>query len=394
MIERNQLANIIKVISAYSCSKPLHFFLKTYFLQHRNMGSRDRNIMRTYVYNYFRLGTSFDSTSIEEKIAIATFLLTSDNNSLSDYCIGNYSLLDHSKIILSLDEKIKFVSEKYPGFTFENIFAFSNYLSPEINLIDFSKSFLIQPDVWIRIRKSNYREVIRELDENKIEFTIVHEMKNSLGFKNSVKLDQLRSFKKGYFEIQDISSQKTGDYFQPHSNEKWWDCCAGSGGKSLMLAEQGENIKITATDNRDSILKNLHERFKKAQLSNYKIKNADLIKPESGSEAPNYYDGIIADVPCSGSGTWSRTPEMLFCFKENEIEKYASLQKNILRNVVTSLKKGKPLIYITCSVFKKENEEVIDYVVHNLNLNIERSEYLIGYRSKADTLFVARFLKK
>ena len=104
-------------------------------------------------------------------------------------------------------------------------------------------------------------------------------------------------------------------------------------------------------------------------------------------------DGIILDAPCSGSGTWSRTPEMLSQFNESQIEKFIYLQRTIAENAVQFLKPGCPLVYITCSVFKEENEEAVAYFLANLPLKLEKMELIKGYESKADTMFVARFLK-
>jgi len=55
---------------------------------------------------------------------------------------------------------------------------------------------------------------------------------------------------------------------------------------------------------------------------------------------------------------------------------------------------GKPLIYITCSIFKAENEDVVNYIVDNFGFEIERMDYLKGYEEKADSMFVARLIKR
>lgn len=103
---------------------------------------------------------------------------------------------------------------------------------------------------------------------------------------------------------------------------------------------------------------------------------------------------IIADVPCSGSGTWARTPEQLTYFSEKRIAKYASLQKKIVKNAIVKLKAGGYFLYITCSVFKMENEENVDFIHEQLHLKLVESRYLKGYEIQADTLFAALFIKE
>jgi 16S rRNA (cytosine967-C5)-methyltransferase len=118
----------------------------------------------------------------------------------------------------------------------------------------------------------------------------------------------------------------------------------------------------------------------------------DLSKPDTIIPDPfkdKKFDIVICDAPCTGSGTWGRTPEHLYFFEEKKIAYYSGLQMNILKNVIPYLKNGGKLLYITCSVFKKENEDVISFLIENSTLKVEKMEILKGYDKKADTMFVA-----
>jgi 16S rRNA (cytosine967-C5)-methyltransferase len=70
------------------------------------------------------------------------------------------------------------------------------------------------------------------------------------------------------------------------------------------------------------------------------------------------------------------------------------LQKGIAANIIKYLKKDKPLIYMTCSVFKAENEAVVKYLTDKFDLKLERMELIRGYNNKADSMFVARLIKQ
>jgi 16S rRNA (cytosine967-C5)-methyltransferase len=146
------------------------------------------------------------------------------------------------------------------------------------------------------------------------------------------------------------------------------------------------------SDKRKNILKNLDARFVKAGIKSYNSFIADL-SANSFSIDKNSFDLIIADVPCSGSGTWARTPEQLKFFRQEKIEQYALLQQQIISNVISSLAKGGYMLYITCSVFARENEENVNFIQKNLNLQLIKSDYLKGYQMQADTLFAALFRK-
>jgi len=173
---------------------------------------------------------------------------------------------------------------------------------------------------------------------------------------------------------------------------KIWDCCAASGGKSLMLNDIDPDIELTVSDVRESILANLKKRFEKAGIQNYTSFINDLSQPNFKPQITNF-DLIICDAPCTGSGTWSRTPEQIYFFDEKRIEQYALLQKKIVSTIIPRLKIEGCLLYITCSVFKKENEEVVEFIQSNSELELIKMELLKGYDKKADTMFAALFKK-
>jgi len=213
--------------------------------------------------------------------------------------------------------------------------------------------------------------------------------------------------------VQDLNSQRTGKFFKNLELEasgaelKVWDCCAGSGGKSLLLHDIDPGATLTVSDIRESILFNLKQRFAKAGIKNYTSFTADLTNLNFSKSVPadksqislkvrqdsigESFDLVICDVPCTGSGTWSRTPEQLYFFNDKKIDQYALLQKKIVSTIVAMLKKNGWLLYVTCSVFKKENEDVVEFMRSNSELELIEMELLKGYEEKADTMFAALF---
>ena len=383
----HQIRAFEQIVESYDGLLPLHRFLVTYYKKNKKMGSSDRRWATRYVYNYFRLGKALIGESPVQRLAIADFLC-SDSPSL---VIENYLPDLQEQVNLPVQAKITLIKDRYPSFNLRTVFPFPpELLSDTLDLDAFYASFFTQPDLFIRVQNNHAQKLLSTLKAADVS---VHEIsETTFALPNGTKLENIIPEQKHY-QIQDLSSQKTGQYFQPQPHDYWWDCCAASGGKSLLLHDLQPKIELLVTDVRENSLRNLDERFEVAGLKKYQKKVLDLL--ENNEQVLHHYtfDGIILDAPCSGSGTWGRTPEMLSFFDEHKISFFNRLQQQIATNVIPYLKPGKPLIYITCSVFKQENEDVVNYLQEALGLTLESMEVIKGYQDKADTMFVARLLK-
>jgi 16S rRNA (cytosine967-C5)-methyltransferase len=393
MKELYRLRIFDKILSEYEFDKPLSRFLSELYRANKQMGSKDRKLASSLIFNYFRLGKALPDIAIYPRLAIACFLCENNENEFYTSLIKEFTPLDSSKINLQIADKIKEVKNHFSNFNLESIFPFLEYLSSTIDKNSFLESMLIQPKLWIRVKKSHIEKVKIELESLAIPYTIDSELINCLGLKNNTSLDGLDSFNKGYFEIQDRSSQYTCSFIDSEASQKWWDCCAASGGKSLMLLDKEPTIKVTVSDTRESILVNLQQRFSKSGIKDYAYYQIDLVSGFSFGDPKPEFDGIILDAPCTGSGTWGRTPEMISGFKHSDIKLFQHKQIQIAENVLPYLKKGGSLIYITCSIFTEENENVIKLLSEKYNLTIKASETIKGYTLGADSMFVAKLSK-
>lgn len=392
MREESLIRKVKLLIESYSFAQPFSNYLREHFRKHPEMGARDRRETREWSFNLLRIGKNLPDLSFEKRLCAACFLCSNIMSPALSYLIKTFSEFRDTDIEKPLEAKIEMVMEKYSSFTIENIFPMHDSLSSQIKRKEWFLSFLKKPGVWIRIRKKYREEVIKEFSEKNISFK-TDEDPLILSFQPDVALEKTVAYQNGYFEVQDKYSQLTSQFFRPNLNEYWWDACAGAGGKSLLLKEEAPDIRIFATDIRESILKTYVERMRKSGYQSPEIKVLDLTKSFINSYDQKF-DGIIADVPCSGSGTWSRSPEWLQKdLKERLTEHYIPLQRSIVSAVLPTLKAGFPFIFITCSVFKKENEENIEYFINNLPLRVEKTAYLDGYESGGDTLFIARLTK-
>jgi len=383
----------LEFIAGYDFKEPLHHFLKQQFRSRKQMGARDRRWTRELIYAWFRVGNSMDLFSKEYRLIASFFLAHQKVDDLANRILEGQTILTADKLTSPISEKLNIVKSVHSNFHPERIFAFSNFLSPLLNKDLFVENFLRQPKVWLRVKNGMMTSVLAELEKLNIKAETFLEYPNAIALLGGTAVHETESFKNGDFEIQDLSSQRTGEYFKPLPGDKWYDCCAASGGKSLLLRSVLGDVQLTVSDSRANILTNLSERFKKAGLKKYKAFIADLGNSLSPEITENEFDGIIADVPCSGSGTWSRNPEQMQIFSEKTLNDFSKRQQKILQTIAPSLKSGKPLIYITCSVFEKENEETVKYAVSELGFELVSMQLIQGMEMGADTLFVARLKK-
>ena len=379
----NQLKTFQRILAEYPAETPLSKFFPGFYRQNKQMGSSDRKVASRLVYNYFRLGRALANRPQDERLVLAEFLCNTQTNSFLQHFKPDWAAC----VAFSVDEKIDLIQKTYPDFKLEDVFPWSDKISADIDKQAFLKSFFVQPDLFIRVRNGYDHLVKAEL--NKAQIAFKDEGDGCYSMPNGTKLEIIFPIQH-WFEVQDYSSQQTAKYFKPQKWDAWWDACAASGGKSLLLHEEEPDIKLVVSDIRESILANLDERFRSAGLVKYQRKQLDLTQNNDQALHDYEFDGIILDAPCSGSGTWGRTPEMIAQFESPKIDFFQRLQKTIATNVIKHLKPGKPLIYITCSVFKAENEEVVDYLTKECGLKLESIEVLKGYGHKADSMFVAR----
>jgi 16S rRNA (cytosine967-C5)-methyltransferase len=373
-------------LSIYKGDEPLSSFLKKYFSANKKFGSKDRKQISNLCYCFFRLGKAVMNTTIEEKIMTGLFLCSDKPNETLAALKQDWN----DKCNFPLSEKLLVINS---SLLISEIFPWENELSEEIDHKKFCQSFLVQPDLFLRLRPGKEKIVVQKLKQTGIEFKMISD--TCLSLQNASKIDEVVELDKEVV-IQDQNSQRTGEFIKSEilnlkSEISVWDCCAGSGGKSIMAFDIDPKIKLTVSDTRESILANLKKRFASAGIKNYKSFVIDLANK---SEILNLKSQIIiADVPCSGSGTWSRTPEQLYFFQERKIGEYSALQKRIVSNAIAQLQPGGSFVYITCSVFKKENEEVAMYIKENFHLQLKKMEVLRGYDKKGDSMFVAVFEK-
>lgn len=166
-------------------------------------------------------------------------------------------------------------------------------------------------------------------------------------------------FKAGALTIQDESSMLVAPSMMLQKEDKVLDACAAPGGKTTHIASYLDKGSVVALDLHPHKVKLIRENAKRLHLEekiNAQVLDARLVDETFEKES---FDAILVDAPCSGLGLMRRKPDIKYQKHPDEFETLPQIQYDILHHVAPVLKKGGTLLYSTCTINQKENEEVI-----------------------------------
>lgn len=246
----------------------------------------------------------------------------------------------------------------------------SQYTQTEINQI--LKGYSTNRKVTLRVNtiKSNNQEIEKILTKNNISFSKVKwsEIAFIINNASEEELRKLSIYEEGKIYLQSLSSMLPPIILEPEEGEDILDMAAAPGGKTTQIAALTNNLAhITACE-----LNNIRAEKLKYNLEKQGVNSAFVMQKDARNIDDFFsFDRILLDAPCSGSGTLDLEQKNTFkYFTEVLIEKSAKTQLTLLRKAIKLLKTGKEIIYSTCSILSKENEEIVQKVL-NENPNIE-----------------------
>lgn len=368
-----------KILDSYVGRLPLAHVLREYGKRNPKLGSRDRKILSEMLYSWFRSSKCFTNTDdIKSRIHQCVFICGSAHSPAKRILPVAFQ----ENITLPYHEKLSWLSHQGIAFEPHEILPHSARFSDGISRDAWISSMFQQPKLFLRIRKHE-SQLADMLIKHQVPFERITE--TCWALPNSTPVQKL--LPADSYVVQDFSSQSTAHWFAPKPNEQWWDCCSGAGGKSLLLKDLEPSVILTVSDIRPSILHNLKERFR---IYGHRVEQSfvsDLTQPLKSSFTD--FNGIICDVPCSGSGTWGRTPEQLYFYQPESLSSFTERQKIIAGTASKHLHQTGKMLYITCSVWQEENEDVIRFLEAEHSLICEDSQIINGIPYGADSMFVA-----
>ena len=256
----------------------------------------------------------------------------------------------------------------------------SQYSKEIINQIKQGLEYKRKTTFRVNTIKSNEQEVIKELEEKQINYKIINknivenvQTPNIFVLENDIEIRKTKIYNEGKIYIQNLSSMIPALFLNPKEQEDILDMAAAPGGKTTQMAAMSNNkANITACERNtirlDKMLYNINKQGANIYCINKNsIELDDFLK----------FDKILLDAPCTGSGTINDKTNFEKHLTKSLLEKTIKTQEKLLNKAIKLLKKDGELIYSTCSILKKENDEIIQKVIsQNPNIRLEKIEIL------------------
>lgn len=227
----------------------------------------------------------------------------------------------------------------------------------------------------INTLKTSIEKVEEVLKNNNIEFEKVSWSDVAYIVKNVREdtLKELEIYKNGEIYLQSLSSMLPPIVLEPKENTDILDMCAAPGGKTTELASlTNNNANITACELNKIRIEKLKYNIEKQGATSVYIMQEDSRRINDFFS----FDNILLDAPCSGSGTLNvEDVNLEKTFTEKLIEKSQKAQLELLNKAVKILKQGQEMVYSTCSILNKENEEIVSKILKNNKVEIVPIEF-------------------
>lgn len=349
--------------------------LEHLFKSNKKLGKRDRQIIAETTYNIVRYYYYFQHISNSNDLEkILNAYLQNPNIDL------NTSV--DKRITLSFNNDLWTIAEQQLG---------KDKWLREAEALNQPAPLVIRTNT-LKISKHDLQNQLREIGIETIENEDAPE---ALIITNKKFLTQNELFKAGYYEFQDISSQKVAHFIPKEilqSAHRIIDACAGAGGKTLHFSALKQNKgQIIAMDVEEKKIMELKKRSRRAGCTNVQAKLIDSSKIIKRLE--NTSDILLIDAPCTGTGVIKRKPDTKLKFTISNMNELLNLQQNILSSYSKMLKTNGYLLYVTCSILPAENEQQVQtFLINHPNYQLIKQTTL--YPSEGFDGFYMALLKK
>lgn len=341
--------HLLKILTAAEKdSLPMDAFLRNYFREHKAVGSKDRQEICETLYGIIRWKGLIDA-ACEKPISWEKRLETYQQFPLDN--LSSYP--PHIQV-------------SFPKFFYEILKeAYGEKRAIRLCLNSNKKA-----PTMIRINPiKTDRDTLYNKWKETYDVSLAKHSEWGILFHKKINFFALPEFKAGFFEIQDEGSQLVAKKVQASPNDHILDYCAGSGGKTLAFAPQMKSKgQIYLYDIRPHALIEAKKRLKRAGIQNAQILDDKKIKSRALFGKMNW---VLLDLPCSGTGTLRRNPDMKWKLKKETITRLVEEQRKIFDEALKFLHPNGKIVFATCSILPEENEKQIAYFIEKYNLSLE-----------------------
>ncbi len=382
MLDYDRLSCVLELLKSFNYgSKIASKLIQNYFRSNKNIGSKDRKFISSCFWNIIKHRNKINwhlknhnlKITFERQIILELFFLNIDYKNdfpkikeilfLNNKFNKNFKDND-LRLLQNLNFK-KFIDNDMP----ESVF----YELPEFILESVKRNFKLD---WKNVALSLNEEAFVDLRVNTLKNKTRDDILNSLKEINvpskiskyspqgirllkRFPINGNKLFKSGNIEIQGEASQLSALILGAKPGMQVADICAGAGGKSLILADIMKNQgRILSLDINQKRLNQARLRFKRAGVHNVETRLVDLNWSTKGLEKK--FDLVLIDAPCSGIGTWARSPDSRFNFNKKKLTELINIQSELLLKGSTMVARGGKLAYVTCSILPEEGVDQIE----------------------------------
>jgi 16S rRNA (cytosine967-C5)-methyltransferase len=216
-----------------------------------------------------------------------------------------------------------------------------------------------QPPMFLRVNSQHKTrdQYLKILEQNNIAARAVNEVNDAVLLASPCDVYQLPGFTEGHVSVQDAAAQSVGAILDISPKQRILDACAAPGGKTCHILEIEPSNEVIALDIDPKRLVQIIQNTDRLKLQ-ATLKAADASDVDHWWDG-QYFDRILIDAPCSGTGVIRRHPDIKALRRPSDIANLVEKQRQLLDNLWPLLNTGGLLIYTTCSIIKQENEQQI-----------------------------------
>lgn len=321
--------------------------IQALFGRNKSFGSRDRRLYRELIYTALRYLPWIEPLldSDPSRAAKIVAWLAAESRATASY---RTALAGDWPPLASLRERAEFLDADSTAL----LPSWFRSECPSVFEPAELETQLARAPLWLRLQTDDANAVAAELTQLGWQWRESDVLPSAWQVLEEADVTKSDAYARGAIEIQDLGSQLLLETIGLERGARWLDACAGAGGKTLQLARLvGTTGSVDAHDIRPAALEELTTRAARASIRQIRT----VATPVVGG-----YDGVLVDAPCSGSGTWRRSPHLKWITTPALVAERAALQRTLLNEFAACVRPGGRLVYATCSLARSENDAVIE----------------------------------